>query len=183
MDSAYLAAIATVTGPRQITVTRSFAMAFPNGTAVNFVRTSNAQEVAGGTIVAQNPPDTTAPVSAGQVQLTFDRDLPILLPGDGMVFSAADQRGAGSTVEDSTVEDIPFGRGVYISGVQSTTVQRNVIRSTSNLGIGVSSVTKVYPGPGGHDITIANNVVERSLGPQASGSGSEIALGAIMVVS
>jgi len=81
------------------------------------------------------------------------------------------------------VEDIPFGRGVWIGGNQGTTIQKNVVRGTSNGGIVISSDTTFFPGPGAHDITIANNVLQSNLGPQASGSGSAIALGAIIVES
>jgi uncharacterized protein (TIGR03437 family) len=71
------------------------------------------------------------------------------------------------------VEDIPYGRGVFIDGLENVVVQRNVIRGTSNSGINVSEVSLVAGGGGApwHGVTIQNNSVENVLGPQAAGSG------------
>ena len=55
--------------------------------------------------------------------------------------------------------------------------------TTSNGGIVVFEGIKSYLVPPAHDILIRDNVVEGSLGPMASGSGTQIALGGIMVDS
>jgi hypothetical protein len=85
-------------------------------------------EVAGATIVSQNPPDSDSPTFNGQVDLTFDRDLPPVTAGMGMVYGAPAMRGQGSTIEDNLVEETYGGRGVWVSGAQGLTVQRNVLR-------------------------------------------------------
>jgi len=117
------------------------------------------------------------------VSLTFDRDLPALGPSFGMTFADPNQRGTGSSIENNVVEKVVFGRGIWISGAVGVTVQGNEVGPTSNGGIVVAQDTKAFPGPPAHDITIRGNKVAGSLGPMASGAGSHIAVGAIMVVS
>jgi hypothetical protein len=183
MNSGYQATVVSQTGPQQLLVTRTNYNRFPNGTLVNFVYTANTEEIAGATIVSQVPPDSSSPADNGQVTLTFNQPLPTLAAGDGMVFATPEMRGSGSAIQDNIAEDIPFGRGVYIGGAQGITVQRNVLRETSNAGTDVSQVTTTSPGPPSHDITIQSNAYEGNLGPMASGSGTEGALAAIIVVS
>jgi len=181
IDSRNLATVVSESGARQLTVERTAFLRFPNGTAVNFVDPVTAVETAGATIVSQTPAETTPAVFNGQVTLTFDRDLPMLASGAGM--SAADPaaRGAGSSIEDNRVGEIPFGRGIWLAGVDGVNVARNRVGHTSNGGIAVTQSTIHYPTPASHHIVIRDNVVRGSLGPMASGSGTQIAVGAIMV--
>ncbi len=127
---------------------RNFANRVSNGTEVNFVHLNDAADVSGAVVVSQDPPDSRAVATGGQMTLTFNRDLPVLSPGDEMVFAAADLRSAGSSIEDNVVESIAVGRGIYLGGIERVIVQRNVIRGTSNAGIDVSEVT-VPAGGGG----------------------------------
>lgn len=183
IDSLYLAAATSQTGPRQLTVQRSFYRRFPNGTAVNFVDPATDAEMAGATIVSQSPADSSTPTLDGAVELTFDRDLPTIAAGYGMVFANPSDRGAGSSIEGNEVQEISFGRGVYIAGAEGVTVEHNTIGHTSNAGIGVFQNVTAYPGPPSHDITIQFNELDGSLGPMASGSGTQIAAGAVLVAS
>jgi uncharacterized protein (TIGR03437 family) len=161
-------------GPRQLVVQRGGTDHLPNGTLLSFVPIGTAAELGGGIVMTQDPPDSPDDV-VGQVQvtLTFDRDLLALSPGDQVFYASSDKRGSGSTIEDNVVEDIPYGRGVFIGGLENVVVQRNVIRGTSNSGIDVSEVSLVAGGGGApsHGVTIQNNSVENVLGPQAAGSG------------
>jgi hypothetical protein len=183
IDSIDLATEVSQSGARQLTVQRSFYRRFPNGTAVNFVDPSTAQELAGAVIVSQNPPDSSSPTLNGTVDLTFDRDLPTIAAGYGMAFANADDRGAGSSIEGNEVREISFGRGVYIAGAEGVSVEHNRIGRTSNAGIGIFQNVTSYPGPPAHDIRIRLNEIHDSLGPMASGSGTQIATGAILVTS
>ena len=183
IDSLYLAAATSQNGPRQLAVQRSFYRRFPNGTAVNFVDPATDGEIAGATIVSQSPADSNSPTLNGTVELTFDRDLPTVADSYGMVFANAPDRGAGSTIEENEVQEISFGRGVYIAGAEGVTVDHNTIGHTSNAGIGVFQNVTAYPGPPSHNITIQVNDLGGSLGPMASGSGTQIAAGAILVSS
>ncbi len=183
IDSVDLATATGQSGPRQLTVQRSFYRRFPNGTAVNFVDPASAGELAGATIVSQEPPDSGSPTLDGSVELTFNRDLPVIGPGFGMAFADASDRGAGSSIEGNEVREISFGRGVYIAGAEGVTVEHNRIGHTSNGGIAVSQNVTAYPSPPSHDITIQFNEIDGSLGPMASGSGSQIATGAVLVSS
>lgn len=185
MDSDFVAAVVSQPGPRQLLATRNFSNRAANGSMMNFVRLNDAAEVTGGTIVSQDPPDSRDVSAGSQVTLTFDRDLPALSPGDEIVFANANMRGGGSTIEDNVVENIPYGRGLYLGGLENVVIQRNVIRRTSNAGINVSEAT-VPAGGGGlpsHGITIQNNVIENVLGPQASGAGGAGVNQAAIVVS
>ena len=173
----------TPKGATQITVRRRAYDHFPNGTIVNFIDPNSANELAGGTIVSQNPPDPSSPVFGGTVTLTFNRELPALARGSGVSFATPAQRGFGSSIENNRVGEVPFGRGIWIGGSEGVTIKDNHIGSTSNGGIVVYEDNKSYPTPPAHDILIRNNVVEDSLGPMASGSGTQIAVGGIMVDS
>jgi len=183
IDSLDLATVTSHSGPRQLTVQRSFYRRFPSGSAVNFVDPATAAEQSGATIVSQQPPDSNSPILNGSVELTFDRDLSALAPGFGMVFARPDDRGAGSSIEGNEVQEISFGRGVFITGAEGVTVQHNQIGHTSNGGIAVSQNVTAYPSPPSRDITIQLNEIRGSLGPMASGSGTQIATGAILVTS
>ncbi len=179
MDSHDLATVTakTPSGATQITVAPIGDWSVPNGTSVNFINPDSAMELTGATITSQ------APLPDGNVTLIFDRPLPALAAGSGMTFAAANQRGAGSSLEGNRVEDILFGRGIWIAGAVGITIQDNLVGHTSDGGIAVSQTTNYYPVPPAHDITIQYNLVDGSLGPMASGAGTQIALGGIQVNS
>jgi hypothetical protein len=181
IESRDLATVLSQTGSRQLTVERTAFLRFPDGTAVTFIDPVTSVELSNAIVVAQTPADTTPPVFNGQVTLTFDRDLPTLDAGTGMGAADGPARGAGSSIEDNVVEEVPFGRGVWIGGADGVSVARNRIGHTSNGGIAVTSSTINFPTPPSHDIAIHDNLVRGSLGPAASGSGTQIAIGAIMV--
>jgi uncharacterized repeat protein (TIGR01451 family) len=182
MDNQFHATVVSVNGPRQITVTRSNFDRFPNGTAVNFVDPVSTIEFAGATIISQNPPDSMSPGDFQQVMLSFDRNLPTLTAGEGMVFASPSMRGQGSTVEDNLVED-PIGHGVWINGAIGVTVQRNVIRRTSVAGIAVAQDTESFPAPPAQNVTITDNALEADLGPTANSTGAQDSLASVQVVS
>jgi hypothetical protein len=169
------------TGPRQINVTRRFFARFADGSRVDFVDPVSDREIPGATIIAQVPPDSGSPVFNGPVALTFDRDLPALGPGFGMVRADPEARGTGSSIEDNTVAEVSFGRGIWIAGSTGVTIARNRIGHSSNGGIVVAQNTTSYPVPPARDIVVEDNLVDGSLGPMASGTGTQIAVGAIIV--
>jgi hypothetical protein len=86
-------------------------------------------------------------------------------------------------LKETAVDNILFGRGIWIGGSVGITIQENIVGQTSDGGITVYQGIMSYSTPPAHDITIQYNVVEGSLGPMASGSGTQIALGRIMVDS
>jgi len=188
ISSIDLATVAGQSGPFQLMVNRIAFRRFPNGTKVNFVDPSLGTEVPGATVISEDPPDSVAPVFNGPVAVTFDKGLPTLAAGFGMALAEPDARGAGSSIEDNVVNDVLFGRGVYIGGAEGVTIARNKISRTSDAGIGVSQNTNAVafaapPIPPAHDIVLRDNIVRGSLGPMASGSGSQIAVGSIMVAT
>jgi hypothetical protein len=182
---------ATVTqqvGPRQLVVDRVAFRRFPNGTMVNFIDPATGNELSGASIISQQPPDSVPPVFGGAVTVTFDADLPTLAAGFGMVPGDPASRANGSSIENNVVRDVLFGRGVYGAGNIGLTIAGNRIGRTSAAGVEIfqnlKSVARVLVAtPPAHDVTIRDNLVRGSLGPMASGSGSQIAAGAIQVAT
>jgi hypothetical protein len=128
------------------------------------------------------------PAFGGAVAVTFDADLPVLAPGFGMALADPISRANGSSIENNVVSDVLFGRGVYGAGNIGLTVAGNKIWRTSDAGIEIFQNRKSVPfelaaTPPAHDVTIRYNLVRGSLGPMASGSGSQIAVGAIEVAT
>ena len=187
MDNQHAALVLSQSPPRQLTVKRDQYLRFPNGTPVNFVDPATTLESAGGIIISQVPADSLSPQFNGSVDLTFDRDLPALPAGMAMVYADPLTRGQGSTIADSTSEDIYAGRGIWIAGLQGLTIERNTVRRTSMAGIILSTSTDPFDtgdiGPPAHDVVIQNNVVDGALGPAAGGTGAQVGLGGIQVVS
>lgn len=174
--------------PSQLVVDRVAFRRFPNGTKVNFVDPASGNELAGATIVSQQPSDSAPPVFGGAVTVTFDANLPTLAAGFGMALADPASRGSGSTIENNVVREVLFGRGVYGAGNIGLTVTDNKIGHTSFAGIEIFQNLNAVPlvliaTPPAHDVTIRDNVVRGSLGPMASGSGSQIAVGAIQVAT
>jgi hypothetical protein len=85
IDSMYVATVLAKTGLRRLTVQRSGYLRFANGTPVNFVDSASTAEIAGGMVVSQTPADSPSPGFNETVDLMFDRDLPPLVAGAGMV--------------------------------------------------------------------------------------------------
>jgi hypothetical protein len=183
MESLWAGTVVSQNSPTQLTVTRSGYLRFPNGTSVNFNDPVTTAESTGATIISQSPPDSPGPAYNGQVVLTFNRALPALTPGTGMVYADPNLRGQGSIIQDNLVEDTYGGRGIWLSGVEGVTARRNVMRRTSMAGIIASQDTEAYPGPPSRNVTITDNALEADLGPAAPGSGIETALGAVQVES
>jgi hypothetical protein len=174
--------------PRQLTVDRVAFRRFPNGTRVNFIDPATGNELNGATIVSQQPPDSVPPLFGGAVTVTFDANLPTLAPGFGMALADPTSGGIGSSIEKNVVSDVLFGRGVHGAGNIGLTVAGNKIGHTSDAGIEIfqnrNAVAFVLVAtPPAHDVTIRDNLVRGSLGPMASGSASQIAVGAIMVAT
>jgi hypothetical protein len=189
IDSNSIAIVQSQPTTRQIVIgTRSNGLMnarFPNGTAMAFLDYATGGTLASGVMTTQQPPDTRQNAYASQATLTFDRDLPALAPGTYVSFHDAAMLGAGSTIEDNIVEDVPFGRGVWIGGSSEVAVQRNVIRTTSSSGIIVMQHVEpgAGPAPASHGVTIRSNVVEGPIGPAASGTGSQSSTAAIMAIT
>jgi hypothetical protein len=183
IDSLDAGTVLSQSGPRQVTIDCANRSHFADGTLFDFVDPVSGQEHPGGIVIGQVPPDAGSALCPGTVELSFDRDLPSLPAGTGLAYGERDARGAGSSIEDNVIDDILFGRGVWIGGAEGVTVTRNTIGHTSNGGIAVAQDTLYYPLPPAHDILIDNNELRGSLGPMASGTGTEIAVGSILVES
>jgi hypothetical protein len=180
IDSQAIATVLSQTGPRQLHVRRGFMTRILNNTPVTFVDPATTLESLSAVIVSQNPPSSSN--YNEELDLLLDRDIPSLPPATFLVFGTDPLRGAGSTIEDNVLDDI-ISRGIWVSGTHGVTVRRNRVLHTGSAGIIVASDTQAFPGPAAKDILIESNMVLGSLGPMAQNTGSQIALGAIQVVS
>jgi parallel beta-helix repeat protein len=182
------ASVISQPSPTQLVVDRYVGgVHIPNGTPMDFVDRTTTLETTAGTIVTQNPPDEPNSFPS-TLTLTFDRDLPTVAPNTILAFGSPATRGQGSIIEDNLIEDTYGGRGIWLSGVEGVTVQRNVIRRTSNAGILIENSTEstIDPGDAGppsSGVLVTDNAMEATLGPAASGNGMQSTLGAIEVTA
>ncbi len=188
METNYTGIVYSQSGSRQLTVIRDGFDRFANGTGMNFVDPPTALVHPGGTIVSQQPPDSPNPSYSGPVTLTFDRNLPTLSPGMIMDFNWPEWQGHGSTIEDNLVENTYGGRGVWLSGVNGVSVERNVLRNTSMAAVAMIQETDESGDPGDvggpvENVTVTDNAIEGSQGPAACGTGEGDCLAAVLIES
>ncbi len=117
------------------------------------------------------------------VRLSFAGDLPSLQSGYGLVYADPDFRGQGTIVENNTVEDVLFARGIFLGGVTGITVRGNTVRRTNGSGIVAHYELSAYPTAPNQDIQILSNTVDSAIGPAAVGSGWVAAVGSIAVLA
>jgi hypothetical protein len=184
MDSLDVATVMQRSGARQLRVRRWLYYRFPDGTPLNFVDPVSTAELIGATVISQSPPDSSNPIVNGEVELTFDRDLPTLPENAGVVYGTPSMRGEGSTIEDNRVTEIT-GRGIWLAGLRGVAVRRNQLGQSSSAGIVLLQFTRDIgnSGPPGHDLTIESNVLQGNVGPMAQESGTQQAIAAIVVGS
>ena len=131
----------------------------PNGTPVNFQRLSDGAMLGPAVIVSQSVVSSTP----YQIAFDFDRDLPGGLLGNVMYSTDANQDGAGSVLERSTVQNTsPCCKGIYINGLASSTVRGNYVRRSAFAGLFL--VDSMAPGdPPTSPLTnlnVVNNVID-----------------------
>jgi parallel beta-helix repeat protein len=183
MNSPFLAIVNQQNSQQQIQVTRNFLAIFPNGLNVQFVSTTTGQIVSSAHIASQDPPYADPPAGAGPVTLTLDRNLGTLPSGYGMIYGDTANRGAGSTIEGNTIEDVLAARGIYLGGVAGVTVQRNTIRRTNCGAIVAHEDLSSYPVGPVQDIQILSNTIQNAIGPAAVGTGAVAAIGSVFVLT
>jgi hypothetical protein len=183
INSPFLAFVTRQNSARQISVTRNFGAVFPNGLNALFVDPNTGAALSGAHITSQNPPFSDPPSSASPVTVTFDRDLPTLSKGFGMIFGDAANRGAGSMIEYNVVEDVLSARGIYLGGVSGVTVHNNTVRRSDCGGIVVHQDLASYPVGPSQNLRIMGNVVDSAIGMPAVGTGTIAAIGSIFVLT
>lgn len=180
--------IATVTGPPAgvtVQVARSYASPFAVGAPVSFVSTVDASVVGSANIVAESPAVGSQSMTDGEmVTLTLDKAVPGLAAGFGMIDNDPLKRGTGSVIANNTVQEGVFSRGVWLSGMQSTSVHDNVIQRTSNAGILVQQLTGgQFTGGPSSAITIKNNLVDGAMTYGGISAGPLVAAASIHSVA
>ena len=168
---------------RNLTAIRNFSTKIPNGTLVSFVNTNTGESTGPLTLVNQNPFYESATTNNASVNYTFDNDLPPLQTGFGLYLADPASRGQGSLIDGNIVEDVLFGRGVFLGGVNGVIVRKNTVRRTDCGGIVMHHDLAAYPSGPNQNLLITNNTVDGAIGPAAVGTGSIVAFGAIHVLS
>lgn len=127
----------------------------------------------------------TAPLAArvSDLRLSFAADLPAVQSGSGLVYADSAFRGDGTIVENNTVEDILFARGIFLGGVTGVTVRGNTVRRTNGNGIAAHYELSAYPTAPNQNLQILSNTVDSAIGPAAVGSGWVAGVGAIAVLA
>ena len=164
---------------KHLFVRHNFATPLQNNMAIMFVNRETGMTIGYAKIIAQDARPATPSYNGQMVRLTFDRDLPPLGEGDGLIPADPSERGAGTMVQNNTVENVWSARGIFLGGVSGVTVQNNFVRETSGGGIVVHQDLAAYPSGPSSDIRIAQNIVEGAIGPAAMGTGAITGLAAI----
>jgi hypothetical protein len=113
----------------------------------------------------------------------FDGTLPPLRNGFGMIFGNSANRGQGTVVEKNIIEDVLFGRGIFLGGISGVTVQKNIVRRTDCGGIVAHQDLSAYPSAPNQNDQILSNTIDGAIGPAAVGTGAIAALGSIFVLA
>ena len=130
----------------------------PNGTPVSFQRLSDGLVLGSAIIISQSAVTGSPP----QVTFAFDRGLPGNLIGTIMYSTDANQNGANSVLERSTVQSQASGRGADLEGLANSTVRGNYFRRTAYAAISLSQsmVPGEVPTPPFVNLNISNNVID-----------------------
>ena len=135
----------------------------PNGTSVDFQRLSDGVILGSAVIVSQSEGPGLQP---REVTFNFDRSLPGNLVGTVMYSTDANQNGAGSILERSTVQkQSTCCNGINISGLAGSAVRGNYLRQTAFSGVFMpQSMTPGQP-PGAPlaNLTISKNVIDGTI--------------------
>jgi uncharacterized protein (TIGR03437 family) len=184
ISAPWLATVSQVSGTT-VTVSRSFAAPFPPGVAVAFINPSTAAVIGTATISSETPAYSQQKLTDGEtVTLTLSQPIPGLAADFGMVDTDPAKLGSGSLIAYNTVQEGVFSRGVWLAGVANVSVHDNYIQRTSSNGIFVQQLnannTDAGPSSG---ISIANNLVDSSIGYGNVSHGVAFAAASIYTVS
>lgn len=183
VNSAFLATVGGVTNSRTLQVSRWMSSRVPNLTSLLFIDPSSGQLSGPAKLLTQDPAFDASGTTSATATYTFDRDLPALKPGFGLFYSDPGNLGQGSIVSNNTVEDVLFGRGIFLGGVSGVTVSKNTIRRTNCGGIVLHQDMASYPSGPSDNIRITGNTLDSIIGPAAVGTGAIAALGSIFALA
>ena len=183
LNSPFLAFVDRTRDSRNLSINRNFQARIPNGTSIAFINPNTGETFGPYTLVNQSPAFESASNTGTNATYTFDNDLPSLQTGFGLYLADASTRGQNSVVEGNIVEDVLFGRGMYLGGVNGVILRKNTIRRTNCGGIVLHHDLAAYPSAPNQNILITTNTIDGAIGPAAVGTGSIVAFGAIQVLS
>ncbi len=134
LTTAWIATTVQVAGTN-ITVNRRADSPIANA-SISFINPSDASVVTSANVVSQNPLPASQTYTDGEtITLTLDKAVSGVAAGMGVVDNDSAKRGNGSSVSGNLAQQIVFGSGVVLAGVQNVQVHDNLVQQTANAGI------------------------------------------------
>jgi uncharacterized protein (TIGR03437 family) len=158
VSAGWIAAVSQPPAGATVQVARIGSAPFPVGAPVSFINTMDASVVGSANITAVSSQNLT---DGESVTLTLDRAIAGLATGFGMTDNDSQKRGTGSLIANNTVQEILYSSGIWLAGLQGTTVRDNLVQRTNSAGILLQQPTGVS-GPSSA-ITIRNNLVDNAI--------------------
>ena len=180
------------TSGTSVTVVRRGDSPFADKASISFVNPADASVVTSANIVSQNPLVSAQSVTDGEtVTLTLDKTITNLAVGMGVIDNDSTKRGGGSLISGNAVQDVVYGSGLVLAGIQNVQVHDNFIQRTANAGILVRQWSGTSPDPGAPDwntgpatdLTIRNNAVDSAIAYGNPSAGPISAAAAIHAVA
>ncbi len=165
LSSGWIGTVSQVVNSTTIAVTRSNDSPFPVSASISLINTSDATVSGTANIVSENPPVSAQTLTNGEVvTLTLDKAIAGATGGFGVVDADSAKRAGGSVVANNTVQEVVFGRGLWLAGVQGANVHDNLIQRTAGPGILIQELTggTGVAGPSS-GISVKNNLVDGAL--------------------
>ena len=115
--------------------------------------------------------------------LSFDRSLPAMKAGFGMIAADDSERGDGTVIEHNAIRHVLDARGIFLGGVAGVTVRRNRLSAIDCGGIVVHEDLSAFPTGPARNITIDSNIVKRAIYAPEVGAGAVAGIASIFVLS
>jgi uncharacterized protein (TIGR03437 family) len=181
-SAGWIATVAQTPVGATVQVVRNGSAPFPVGAPVSFISTADASVVGSANITAESPAVSTQTMSGGEmVTLTLDKAVGGLGAGFGVTDNDSQKRGAGSLIALNTVQEVLYGAGLRLAGLQGVMVRDNLVQRTNGAGILLQQPTGVA-GPSSA-ITIRNNLVDNAINYGGVSAGPMEAAAAIHTVA
>jgi uncharacterized protein (TIGR03437 family) len=163
--SEWIGTVTQVVNGTTVTVSRNADAPFAVGAPVSFVNVNDTTVAGTATIVSESPAVSAQTMTNGEtVTLTLNQSLNGITAGYGMVDADASKRSSGSVIAFNTVQQVVFGSGIWLAGVEGAAVHDNFVQLASNDGILIQELnggpTMAGPSSG---IAIKNNLVDSAL--------------------
>jgi len=187
----WIATVAQATGT-VVTVTRRADSPIADKGSISFINPADASVVTTANIVSQSPLVTGQSFTNGEtITLTLDKSISGLAPGMGVIDNDASKRGNGSVLSGNVAQEVVYGSGLVLAGVQGVQARDNFLQRTAGAGILIRQWSGTAPDPDepdwntgpATDITIRNNSVDLAVAYGNPSAGPISAAAAIHAVA